>query len=198
MGQRAKYENKNPVYRLMVGRFLGGVRKALGCAGGQRVLDVGCAEGFVIKYLKKNDPALSFYGMDVDGEALAAAKILNPDEIFEKRSVYDLAGFREKFNTAMVLEVLEHLQDYRGALKVLHDLNADNFIFSVPNEPFFRGINFLRGRYLLRWGNIPEHVNTWGKRRFKEIIGERFEIIGDYSVLPWTIILCHKKNGASR
>lgn len=193
MGERAKYENKNPAYRFLVNRFLSRISEAeesLSDIG--RVLDVGCAEGFVINYLKNKNPKISFYGIDVDAESIKDARKLNPNSVFECKSIYDVNMPGEKFDLAISLEILEHLKDFSGALKILHNLNSEFFIFSVPREPFFRTINFLRGKYLGRWGNHPEHINTWGKREFKKVLSPYFKVVGDFSSFPWTIFLAKK------
>ncbi len=201
MGQREKYENKNFAYRFAVERFL---RRVAGAAASlpfpaRRILDVGCAEGFVIKYLKERRskselPELSeFYGIDVDSGALEEARKMNPGVFFEQRSVFDAGAIGKNFDLVLVLEVLEHLKNFDLALAALKSVNSDYFLFSVPREPFFRGINFLRGRYWNRWGNIPEHVNAWSKGKFRKIISAHFEIIGDFSCFPWTIFLAKKR-----
>lgn len=192
MGQRAKYENKNPLYRFAVNRFLAHVKKAADSVPVKNILDAACAEGFVLRYLQDRRPELSFKGFDIDCEAIEEAKKINPGVHFECKDLYTLKP-GEKLDLVMALEVLEHLTDYEKALQTLRALDSRYFLFSVPREPFFRGLNFLRGRYWKRWGNIPEHVNTWTKGKFKKIIGKYFNIVGDYSSLPWTILLLAKK-----
>lgn len=194
MGQRAKYENKNPVYRFLVNRFLLKIKKAVNSLPEiEKVLDVGCAEGFVIKYLREDNPHLKFYGTDIDREALDAARQLNPGVVFENKSIFDVDSLKEKFDLVMALEILEHLKDFNGAFRVLKNLNPTFFLLSVPNEPFFKISNFLRGKYLARWGNHPEHINTWRKREFKKIVSDYFDIIGDFSSFPWIIVLAKKR-----
>lgn len=193
MGQRQKYENKNSFYRYAVNRFLSRIKKAVDFTGAKKILDIGCAEGFVIKYLKDLNPELMFLGADVDKEALNEAKRLNPSTAFLEKSIYDVGGLKQNFDLVMTIEVLEHLNRYDEALKTLSSLDAKYFLLSVPNEPFFRAINFLRGRYWHLWGNIPEHVNTWSKRKFKKIISRHFNVIADFSSFPWTVFLAVKK-----
>lgn len=193
MGERAKYENKNPAYRFLVDRFLSRISEAKESLPDiRRILDVGCAEGFVINYLKSKNPNTIFYGIDVDVESIKDARKLNPDSIFECKSVYDVNMPDEKFDLVLSLEILEHLKDFSVALRVLHNLNSEFFIFSVPREPFFRAINFLRGKYMGRLGNHPEHINTWGKREFKKVLSPYFKVVGDFSSFPWTIFLAKK------
>lgn len=192
MGQRHKYENKNPLYRFAVRMFLSRVAEAVNEVQANKILDVACAEGFVIKYLKERQPEIVFQGFDIDADAIREAQKMNPGVSFAVKDLYTLAP-KERFDLIIALEVLEHLEDYQRALKILHSLDAAHFLFSVPREPFFRGINFLRGRHWRRWGNIPEHINTWTKGGFKKVISPYFTIVGDFSSFPWTILLLTKK-----
>src|SRR3989344_8027285 len=144
MSQKAKYENTNLLHCFALNRFLSQVGRAIDSVPVTTILDVACAEGFVIKYLKTRRPSLSFKGLDIDCLALAEAKRLNPNIQFECLDIYKLK-ISEKFDLVMALEVLEHLADYSKALSRIATMDAKFFLFSVPREPFFRGVNFLRG-----------------------------------------------------
>jgi hypothetical protein len=61
-------------------------------------------------------------------------------------------------------------------------------VVSVPWEPYFRGLNFLRGKHVLALGNDPEHVNHWGRAAFLRFVGERFDVREAPLVFPWTLV----------
>ena len=62
----------------------------------------------------------------------------------------------------LALEVLEHLEDPAAAVAEMRRVSSRAVALTVPLEPFFRGGNLARGRYVERLGSTPGHLNTWG------------------------------------
>jgi hypothetical protein len=89
----------------------------------------------------------------------------------------------------MMLEVLEHLEQPSDMLPVLGGLANQSVLMSVPREPWFRGLNFLRLKNVSHWGNDPEHINHWSKRGFREFVGEYLDVREVASPFPWTLVL---------
>ncbi len=196
MGQKAKYENKNRIYGFVIRRFLKRINDGLKIIKPLKVIDVGSAEGYVINYLRtNNDSPIEFLGTDIDKEALDRAKTMNVGSRFETCDILDVGDKykNERFDLVMAIEILEHINDYQKAIESLCRIDSKYFLFSVPHEPYFQTINFLRGKYMSTYGNVPDHVNHWSKKRFKKLVSHRFEIIKDLSFFPWTILLLKKK-----
>lgn len=193
MSQALKYENKNPFHRYALNRFLKRIKSAIDESRATRILEVGSADGYVMKYLKDRNHALELCGVDIDREALLRARNMNPDLHFEYGDLERGALPKEKFDAVIALEILEHIENSEQALLNLRKLNAAYFLISVPHEPFFRVLNFLRARHWKRLGNHPEHLHTWGRGEFKRIISRHFLVKKDYSSFPWTIFLATKK-----
>jgi hypothetical protein len=63
----------------------------------------------------------------------------------------------------------------------------------VPNEPLWRVLNVMRGKYLGSLGNTPGHVNHWSSGRFRSFLERRFQIVELHKPLPWTMALCKVK-----
>lgn len=93
----------------------------------------------------------------------------------------------------MMLEVLEHIPDPAQMLPILKQLARGHVLLSVPREPFFCALNFMRGKNLRRLGNDPEHVNHWGRRGFFRFIEPHFEILAAPAVFPWTMVLARPR-----
>jgi hypothetical protein len=89
----------------------------------------------------------------------------------------------------LMLEVLEHIERPQEILPILQRLSHQHLILSVPWEPFFRGLNLLRGKHITAWGNDPEHINHWGRRGFLEFVGGQFDVLETPMVFPWTMAL---------
>jgi len=194
MGQASKYENKNPLHQRALSRFLKRIKNSVDDVKAARVLELGSADGYVVKYLKNHNPALELCGVDIDEEALERAREMNPETRFEYGNLETGILPKERFDITMVLEVFEHIQDTEKALLNMKKLNSKYFLISVPREPFFRILNFLRGRHWGRLGNHPEHLHVWRKNEFRRVVSKYFVVKKDYSSFPWTILLATKKD----
>lgn len=194
MSQISKYGNKNPFHRYALNRFLRQVKDAIDEVGAIRILEVGSAEGYLMKYLKDRNSVLELCGVDIDRKALERAQEMNPEMRFEYGNLATGVLPKDRFDVVTALEVLEHIQDAENALLNMQKLNAQYFLISVPREPFFRILNFLRGRHWKRLGNHPEHIHAWRKSDFEELLSRYFTIEKDYSSFPWTIFLATKKD----
>jgi len=90
------------------------------------VLELGCGAGRMLGGVGRARPGLRLVGMDVSAAALAHAARGLPE--VELRRVEDpaapLPGADGEFEAALVLDVLEHLEDPRHALVELHRVLA--------------------------------------------------------------------------
>jgi SAM-dependent methyltransferase len=192
MTQHSKYQNKNPIHQFFLQRFLSHIPKVVKETGARTILDAASAQGYVMGYLHERIPDLTFTGVDLDREALEEARMLHPYAEFFEGDITTYTHLRP-VDLVLALEVFEHIPEPERAFKNLARVDSKFFLFSVPHEPWFRIMNFLRGRHWRRLGNHPEHINLWSKRRFKRDLGPYFKIIGDYSSFPWIIYLCRHR-----
>lgn len=192
MSQRDKYRNKNPIHQFFLKRFLSRVSRTIKESGANSILDAACAEGYVIDYLHARQPGLSFFGVDIDEPALIEARAMCP---YAQFTFGDITTYRNpnEVDLTMALEVLEHIENPERTLLNLARLNSNYFLFSVPHEPYFRAMNFLRGRHWRRLGNHPEHLNLWSKHSFAKALKPYFEVVSDYSSFPWILYLARKR-----
>jgi hypothetical protein len=192
MTQHSKYQNKNPIHQFFLQRFLSCIAKAVQKTGARSILDAASAQGYVIGYLRERIPELSFVGVDIDTEALAEARALYPGIEFKEGDI-TVYKYPAPVDLVLALEVFEHIEGPERAFKNLAAMDSKLFLFSVPHEPFFRTMNFLRGRHWWRLGNHSDHVNLWSKARFRRDLEPFFDVIGDCSSFPWIIYLCRRK-----
>lgn len=157
-------------------------------------LEVGCGVGYSTERLKKFLPAaVRFEASEFLDWQVHAAKQRLPSTTIIQEDIYHLRRGDQSLDLILLLEVLEHLVDYRAALDELHRA-ARYIIVGVPHEPWWRLLNMMRGKYLAHLGNTPGHLNHWsgrGLRRLLETSG--FDVIGRRSPLPWTILLGRKR-----
>ena len=148
-------------------------------AAGGRLLDAGCGEGLFLHYARRN---YEVTGIDIDGEAIAAAR-----DMYGISDVHPL-GLKEfgtafagrRFDVITMFEVLEHLDDPVGHMKVLKRLLAPDglLVVSVPNRErkSFDEDKFGIADY------PPNHMTRWNGTALKNFItGQGFEVITLYS-----------------
>jgi SAM-dependent methyltransferase len=146
--------------------------------GGNSVLVLGCGKGMV-EYLLPH--GLSCVSLDISLKEIEAAKELNRylgNRCFMVGDIYNLP-FKKKFQIVVISEVIEHLEDDRGALQTVQEcLDPDGtFILTVPNRLRFH--NWLR-RILGREPFLmtTEHVREYTVSEAKALLEEMgFEIM---------------------
>ena len=160
-----------------------------------KILDAGCAEGFVMERLGLNDISAVCIGGDFDLQALRwgrdndihHAPLANLD-------IHCLPFPDNHFPLVICLEVLEHLPDSQIGLRELARVSSEYVLLSVPHEPFFRGANFLRGKHLTALGNDPEHLHNYSGCNFRKMVSGVVDIVWHGYSFPWQIALTRKRS----
>jgi len=152
-------------------------------------LEVGCGAG--ISSLRINRMLLGrrFEVSDVDDRAIQQFEKIKFPIPFRQESVLNLQRKNGEFDCVFLLEVLEHVPDYKKALSELFRVSKKYVVVSTPNEPIWRILNMVRGKYLNALGNTPDHVNHWSTLALVKLLGEYGDVIKIYMPLPWTILV---------
>jgi SAM-dependent methyltransferase len=188
-GNLHKHTRSGLVHRWLLDRFHRTARDLLAPVQATTVLDVGCGEGFAVRYLFGDAPP-QVIGIDLRPHALALAHQLNPQHQFAAGSIFQLPFADNHVDLILCMEVLEHLDDPAQGMVELCRVSRTWLLLSVPHEPFFRGANFLRGKNMAAWGNDPEHVNHWSSRGFLRFIRPYCQVVKWRQSFPWTLVLC--------
>jgi 2-polyprenyl-3-methyl-5-hydroxy-6-metoxy-1,4-benzoquinol methylase len=193
-GNKRKHESKNPIQVALINRFKRHAAELTRRAAPKTVLDLGCGEGFMLDALLRANIDAKFTGIDLSETALAEARErLGSRAELEHADARQLVSDGRSFDMVMMLEVLEHIPDPEQMLPILKQLARGHVLLSVPREPFFCALNFMRGKNLRRLGNDPEHVNHWGRRGFIRFIEPHFEVLAAPAVFPWTMVLARPR-----
>jgi len=182
-----KYESGNPVVQRLLGRFLD---RVVGLTAGQAprtVVDLGCGEGLVAQRVLARVPAVAYRGIELSPEAATQARANAPDAEIRQGDIRAIDAERGWADVALCLEVLEHLDDPEPAVRRIAEWTGGLALISVPWEPFFRGGNLLRGKYLAHLGNHPEHVQHFGPRSLKRLLEPHFAVVEVETCFPWLI-----------
>jgi len=189
-GNIRKYLSPNPLVKLIVGKFLRDVNMMAQYAKCATVLDVGCGEGFISRYLKAHNKNMFIQGLDISQRALQVAKYFDPHSDLLRASVYNIPCKDESFDIAVCCELLEHLIDPERAVLEAKRVSKRFVILSVPRDPYFRAANVLRLKYLRRLGSPPVHIWNWTEKRFLRLLRKHFKEYCARASTLWIVALC--------
>ena len=141
---------------------------------GDKVLDVGCGSGKFIELL----PQKMLYGVDVSDKYLDIAKERGYEEVYQTDLSVDQLPFpNELFDSAICMEVLEHLFDPIHALAEMNRVLKPNgtLIISVPNIGWLPCRLSLLAGYFSDFQNTtlaPSHIRFYTIKRLKYILSQ--------------------------
>ncbi|MEJ2558303.1 MAG: class I SAM-dependent methyltransferase [Anaerolineae bacterium] len=192
-GNLQKHLNPNPIQRWLLRRFHQRILELVGGTGARCILDVGCGEGFTMRELREGGVQAAMVGIDFSPGALAWNQAHHMAQSpLKVADVHHLPFQDHSFDLVLCLEVLEHLPDSAFGLRELLRVSRDYVLVSVPHEPFFRGVNFLRGKHLPALGNDPEHLHNYNGRAFRSLVSAHAEVVWHGCSFPWQIALVRK------
>jgi SAM-dependent methyltransferase len=177
--RQEKYDDPNPVVGFVLRRFFARVGGMLAEIGPQSMLDAGCGEG---EMLRRGVLPSGLRAVLLDRNPDSSAQLL--------ADVRELPFADSSFDVVTCLEVLEHLEEPRAALRELARVARRAFVVSVPFEPWFRIGNVLRGKHLHRWGDHPEHVQHWNPASFERFLAGSVREVRVIESFPWIIARC--------
>lgn len=188
-----KYTSKNPLQKFLINNFFKSIEEMIDGLKVESVLDVGCGEGFTLDRLSKLKKFKELEGIDFSKEAILLGNKLHPHLKLKQANIYQLPYKDSSFDLVISTEVLEHLENPKKALREIIRVSKKYVLLSVPNEPFFRLANFLRGKNILRLGNDIGHIQHWSSKGFEEFIkSEKVKILKKSSPFPWTMVLVER------
>lgn len=188
-----KHQHRNPIQRYLIDNFYTELFKILRRTKSEKILDVGCGEGVTLNRIQQLKLGKKLEGIDYSDEAIEIGKKTFPNLTLKKADIYSLPYKDNSFDLVLCNEVLEHLEKPQDALKELIRVSNKYLLLSVPNEPWFRIANFLRGRHVTRLGNHPEHVQNWTHSQFTQLLKKNKLTIKDKKLpFAWTLVLVQK------
>jgi SAM-dependent methyltransferase len=106
----------------------------LGLPPGARILDAGCGSGRNMVELARHGDVT---GVELSGTSVALARAREVGEVLEG-SLMDMPFAPDSFDLAVCLDVIEHLEDDRGALQELRRVLAPGgvLLVTVPAYPW--------------------------------------------------------------
>ncbi|MFH1833034.1 MAG: class I SAM-dependent methyltransferase [Candidatus Levyibacteriota bacterium] len=188
-----KHTTKNPVQKFLIKNFYQALFSLVKPLNPKTILDVGCGEGFTLNEFLINNVGKKLEGVDNSHNSLSIGAELFPNLSLKYADIYKLPYKDNSFDLVLCLEVMEHLKEPKKAISEIMRVSKKYTIISVPNEPFFRISNFLRGKNVKRLGNDEGHINHWNLSTFKQLMQKQNLIVqNSKSPFPWVMILVEK------
>lgn len=185
-----KYKNPNPIAKWLTDGFFNQIALLLqSFPPDYRILEVGCGPGESTKRILTMLDGQHFEASEFEQRLVDLHQQFGFPVPLQQESVYALQRKENEFHCVMLLEVLEHLEDFELALSEIFRVAEKHVIISVPNEPLWRILNFMRGKYWSNLGNTPGHINHWSPTGLKNLVARYGKIVQVVKPLPWTIIL---------
>lgn len=189
-----KHTSSNPIQKYFIERFYASIFESVRTINPTTILDAGCGEGFMLERFRRLGIGTTLLGVDVSQDAIAIGQKLHPHLTIGYGDIYRLAYQDDSFDLVICSEVLEHLQYPDKAMAELVRVSKKYCLLSVPHEPFFTIVNFIRGKNWSRWGNDEGHINHWTKSAFISFVSFWFDKYSHSEAFPWQIVTCKVKN----
>lgn len=187
-----KFQTGNPVVRRLIGRFYGNLREIVEPLRPESFLDAGCGEGETLERLKPLLPR-RISAFDLNSDSVQFTKMRHPEADVQRLNIFALPFQPDSFDVVVCLEVLEHLDNPKGALRELLRVSRRDVIVSVPHEPWFRLGSLLRCKYLKNFGNHPEHIQQFNPVSLRGMVAEQADVVEVRTSFPWILLHCRKR-----
>jgi ubiquinone/menaquinone biosynthesis C-methylase UbiE len=140
----------------------------------QRVLEVGCSDGHVLKSISERSGPLqasNFSGIDLSLVSLRRAKTKGFSQLVQSDAL-ELPFRGGAFDLLIASQVLEHLSDHRGALKQAYSaLKAGgHLILTVPMADWFKLYKGLVADSSVKFLDEETHQREWSLIPFQKFV----------------------------
>ena len=191
--RQTKYFSRNPVRRWLIRNYLEAVGAMVELAGPESLLDVGCGEGFVAKFLGSRLSVATKVGCDLRSDVLSVAGAVNAEQPFAVADAFHLPFRCSRFDLVMCNEVLEHLPNPAEALAEIVRVSRRWVLLGVPNSPLYRMGNLVGGSHWAQCGEEPDHRQRWTVPRFRAFVETFLTVSQIRCPFPWIIVLAHHR-----
>ena len=155
----------------------------------RRILDIGSGPGFFLRHGAER--GWTVRGIEPSSQAVAHSRGLGLD-VRQAFLNDETAATLGRYDVVHLNEVLEHLPDPRGLLRIVDGLLDDGGLVAlmVPNDysPFQAALREACG-FEPWWVAPPHHVNYFDVESIERLVGERFEVVSVDTTFPIDMFL---------
>jgi SAM-dependent methyltransferase len=143
------------------------------------VYDIGCGAGEVLAQLQQHLPSCDFTGYEISPQAFRMCQRRE-----RRKLTFKLADIRDEnayFDLALILDVIEHLEDYFTFLREIKS-KARSFIFHVPLDLSVQTV--ARSYGLLKRRALHDHLHYFTKDTALRTLEDTGYAIRDHIYTP--------------
>jgi len=149
-----------------------------------RILDLGCATGWMTKLLSEFGPA---EGVDLSDAAIAIAKSRYPGIQFTAGDLYEIPLTSEPVDVVVCQEVIPHVSDQPLLIRRIAEVIKPGgyLIISAANKFVMDRVRDSDGIVGVGSEDPDEHIKKWlSMKGLKRLIEPHFKVIRTTSVIP--------------
>lgn len=149
------------------------------------IIDIGCGDGRMLDVLKGSCPSgWRYHGLDWSDDAITRLRRKGYDGRSGDISHLDLSDWDDKFDLALMHQLVEHVRDPRELLAKVRRMLKPNGVLSVETPDIDAwDFKLLSKRYWAGY-HIPRHFYIFDKENFSELAREvGFEVISTVSLV---------------
>lgn len=179
------YDRSGPIIRFFERRRLAHIRRMMAPVAGERLLEVGCGGGHVLRLF----PECQLTGVDVSGEMLRKARrnLRGLDVRLVKGELFDVDFEPRSFDGIICSEVLEHVIDPESILEQMQLLLAPGgrAAVTIPNDHLIHalkvcvrrsGLSHLPPFEHIPWGSDQYHLHAWRVLDMRDLLERYFRV----------------------
>jgi len=155
------------------------------------LLDVGCGTGYITNEFAKYFNFCVGCDLDMNRILLARKYIGNHAPLIVANAV-KLPFKDSSFDIVTAIEVVEHVIDINSLLEEFSRVSRKYVLITVPNEPLFRIMNFLRGKNIKRFGDPEDHVHHFNKKTLEKLLSNYYSRVNvSINSYFWLMAICY-------
>lgn len=133
---------------------------------GKDILDIGCGNGILV--LNLNSKGMNAVGLEPNNELIELARQVNPKLKIIKGYAEDITKINKRFDSVVMMDVLEHIKDDEAQLQKIHNsLNDDGqIVLVVPAFKFLFGKRDKNNGHYRRYSK-KDLINKLSRNGFK-------------------------------
>jgi ubiquinone/menaquinone biosynthesis C-methylase UbiE len=181
----AYYERSGFLIRYIESQRLSTIRTFVGPTSGDRLLEVGCGGGHVLRLF----PEAQLTGVDVSGEMLARARanLAGLSVRLLKGQLQELDLPDSSFDKIVCTEVLEHAAEPSVVLSEIRRLlrPGGRAVVTFPNDHLINrlkkiirssGLTILPPLRRISWGGDHYHLHIWSVSEMSRLLSAHFDV----------------------
>lgn len=154
-----------------------------------RVLDIGCATGFMGEYLKRKKKCRVIGVEQGREEAVRAKRVLDEVIVGDIEDIKTLSQIHYRFNVILMSAIVEHLKDPDKTLKAIKKLlKKDGFIIATTSNivHWSTRLGFIKGKFEYKDFGILDntHLRFFTIHTFKKLFEDAGYKIEYFSIDP--------------